>query len=113
MVGLAQIQSKWQPFEWQESPFTFGHHGAFVAKWLYCREFTAPAFIYITAPTGLAPLETLKDGDRLDKTAGNLIFDLFAKTPLEHDLPYAKGFVLILVLVELDLIDSSLVPPPS
>ena len=55
----------------------------------------------------MAPLETLKDGDRLDKTAGNLIFDLFAKTPLEHDLPYAKGFVWILVLVELELIDSS------
>ena len=50
LVGVCQIKSKWQPFEWQDSPFTFAHHGAFVAKWLYCREFDAPKFIYISSP---------------------------------------------------------------
>ena len=50
LVGICQIKSKWQPFEWQDSPFTFAHHGAFVAKWLYCREFDAPKFIFISSP---------------------------------------------------------------
>ena len=92
LVGMCQIKSKWQPFEWQESPFSFSHHGAYVAKWLFCREFVAPSCLYIPSSRGLLHISALIDGDSVDKTTGNKIFNIFARQPCAENLHYQPGY---------------------
>lgn len=85
-VGMAQLTSTWQPLEWQNSPFSFPHRGALHAHWIFCREFSAPKWIWVATSEGFKHLNALGDGDEITKTAGDEIFQIYRDTPIK-----AKG----------------------
>ena len=91
LVGMAFLTSKWMPFEWQNSPFSFAHRGAFSAKWIFCRTFTVPSWLSISTESGFKSIDTLEHGSTLPQSVGNKIFSIFSKTPLEDELSYVPN----------------------
>ena len=88
---MAFLTSKWMPFEWQNSPFSFAHRGAFSAKWIFCRTFTVPSWLSISTESGFKSIDTLEHGSTLPQSVGNKIFSIFSKTPLEDELSYVPN----------------------
>ena len=91
LVGMAFLTSKWMPFEWQNSPFSFAHRGAFSAKWIFCRTFTVPDWLAISTENGFRSIDTLENGSILPQSVGNKIFKIFAQTPLVDELSYVPN----------------------
>jgi len=87
-----KLISKWQPLEWQNSPFNFQHRGAIHAHWVFCREFNPPKWIYISTENGLQTLNQIQDGQEITKTAGDEIFKIFRDTPVKaKGVSFANG----------------------
>ena len=80
---MAQLTSKWQPLEWQCSPFNFAHRGAIHAQWIYCREFAVPPWIMDATHDGVLPLDQISNGSEISKSTGDLIFETLRDSQID------------------------------